>query len=229
MKVLIVDDHPLVAEALRPVLASIDPDAHLVCAASAIEGINAVYECPGLRLAIIDLVLPDACGMTLLSELRRDFSGLPVAVLSATSSRAAVASAINAGASGFITKTASMQLIGNALRCILDGQVYVPSETMLDRPSESRPADSSPASARERGYLLSVPQRFRAQAIGLSEREIDVLERLLAGESNKTIAGVLCIAESTVKAHLTAIFRIIKARSRTHVAVIVGQGFLDAW
>ena len=129
MKILIVDDHPLIQEALQHVLAALDPALELIQAQDASEAHAALSREPDTDLILLDLALPDSDGFELLGDLRREWPGMPVLVLSATHDRSTVEHALDLGAMGFIPKTANTRVLLEALRLVLSGGVYLPSES----------------------------------------------------------------------------------------------------
>jgi DNA-binding NarL/FixJ family response regulator len=208
MKILVADDHPLYREAVRVQLERLfDPVS--------------VFEVPSLEEASLVACGPDAPfdlflidfhmpGMSLaaLSRLARAHPGIPIAVISGTADAADVRAAIQAGARGFIPKTASGTHLAHAIELLLAGGTSVPADLML-APSESgtSAADSD---------LLTRPDWLA----GLTVRELDVLKAVTRGLSNKEVGRELGLAEVTIKLHLRSIFRKMGARSRSDAAVI---------
>src|SRR5438876_11835847 len=127
MKILIIDDHPLIQEALKHVLAVLDPTLELIQAQDASEAHAALSREPDTDLIVLDLVLPGCDGFELLADLRQEWPELPVLVLSATHDRATVEHALDLGAMGFIPKTANTRVLLDALQLVLSGGVYVPT------------------------------------------------------------------------------------------------------
>src|SRR5205823_9818057 len=129
MKILIIDDHPLIQEALKHVLVALHPTLELVQAQDASDAHAALSREPDTDLILLDLALPGCDGFELLADLRREWPGMPVLVLSATHDRATVEHALDLGAMGFIPKTANTRVLLDALRLVLSGGVYVPAES----------------------------------------------------------------------------------------------------
>lgn len=129
MHILLVDDHDLFREALVLTLQQLDPNATIVAARSAVEAHEAVARSPDLDLILLDLGLPDLDGLTLLPELRDLAPTVPLAVLSANDDPRTVDRALRLGAAGFIPKSVRNQEMRIALRCILEGDLYLPSNS----------------------------------------------------------------------------------------------------
>jgi DNA-binding NarL/FixJ family response regulator len=217
MKILIVDDHPLIREALRHVLAVLDADIALIEAQNFAEGLAAASDNPNLDLILLDLGLPDADGIDALTELRRHYPAVPTVVLSATEHPATVMRAIEAGAMGFIPKTTSSHLLLNALRLVLSGGVYLPTEVLRQHQGTPEPALRLAVEASDGGKMLT------PREIGLTARQADVLALLVQGKPNKLICRELDVAEGTVKIHVTAILKALNVTNRTQAVIAVGK------
>jgi DNA-binding NarL/FixJ family response regulator len=107
MKILVIDDHPLIQEALKHVLTELDASLELIQAEDASSAHAALSRTSGIDLLVLDLTLPGCDGFDLLADLRRDWPDIPVLVLSATYDRATVELALDLGTMGFIPKTAT--------------------------------------------------------------------------------------------------------------------------
>jgi DNA-binding NarL/FixJ family response regulator len=216
VKILIVDDHPLIREALRHVLAVLDADIALIEAQNFAEGLAAAADNPNLDLILLDLGLPDADGIEALSELRRRYPAVPTVVLSASEYPATVMRAIEAGAMGF-PKTTSSHLLLNALCLVLSGGVYLPTEVLRQHQGTPEQALRLAVEASDGGKMLT------PREIGLTGRQADVLALLVQGKSNKLICRELDVAEGTVKIHMTAILKALNVTNRTQAVIAVGK------
>jgi len=202
MKILVIDDHPLIQEALRHVLAALDPALEFVQAQDASEAHAALSREPDTDLILLDLALPGCDGFDLLMELRHEWPGMPVLVLSATHDRETVEHALDLGAMGFIPKTANTRVLLEALQLVLAGGVYVPNEPL--RASAAMPRRATVT---------------RPEQLGLTLRQADVLKLLVQGKPNKLICRDLKLSEGTVKVHVSAILRALNVRNRTQVVI----------
>ena len=111
MRILVVDDHPLIQVALQHVLEELDAELELFQAHDARAARDVLSVLPQIDLIMLDLTLPGCDGFDYLRELRDDWPGIPVLVLSATHDRATIEAALDMGAMGFIPKTANSQLL----------------------------------------------------------------------------------------------------------------------
>src|SRR5713101_5583682 len=128
MKILVIDDHPLIQEALVHVLAELDAELDLLQAYDASDAHAALSRTSDVDLVLLDLALPGRDGFELLGELRSEWPDIPVLVLSATHDRATIEAALDQGAMGFIPKTANARVLIDALRLVLSGGIYVPTD-----------------------------------------------------------------------------------------------------
>ncbi len=193
-KVLVIDDHPLVREALRSVLEALFDPLDFRGAGSLDEGL-ALVERTDFDLILLDLYIPGAEGLSALLKLRALAPATPTVIVSQLDDGETVRNALACGAAGFIPKALPREQILAAIRCVLDGGVFAPAG-----------AAAAPAEA---GGTLH----------GLTPRQIAVFERLLQGHSNKLIAYELDISEWTVKAHVSAILRALKVHSRVEAVL----------
>lgn len=205
MKILVVDDHVLIREALRAILGELDDKAVLIEAADARQAARCMAGHPDLELILLDLSLPDRDGFELLAEWHVRCPTVSVVVLSASRDRDDIVRALDLGASGFVPKSASRDVMLRAFELIFAGGVYVPPEA-LDRP-------------RPPAHTDSLPPAFE---LGITERQREVLALMMQGKSNKVICRELDIAEATVKNHITPILKALKASSRTEAVIFAG-------
>lgn len=213
MKILVVDDHPLIREALKQVLRDLDPRIDLLEAESVQQALAVVAMHPDLRLMLLDLGLPGENGLDALPLLRENYPQLPVVVLSASEQPGIVKHAIDAGAMGYIPKTSSRDLLVNSLRRVISGGVYLPEDALLEQ--------SGGVSGMGRLDIDGRPPGLHD--IGLSERQGQVLALLVQGKPNKMIGRELNLAEGTVKIHVTSILRTLKVANRTQAVFAVSM------
>jgi DNA-binding SARP family transcriptional activator/CheY-like chemotaxis protein len=130
MKVLITDDHALIREALHAVLKQLKHEAVIFEASNGRQAMRIVEEHPDLSMVLLDINLPDRDGFSVLGELRERFPTVAVIILSALDDQDQVKRAFSLGALGFIPKTTEREVILNAIRLVLSGGIYVPSEIL---------------------------------------------------------------------------------------------------
>ena len=209
MKILVVDDHALIREALRGVLQELKPEAGVIDASSCREALElAQANAAELDLVLLDLGLPDGDGFDTLGELRDLYPAVAIVVLSASKDRDSVTKVLDLGALGFIPKSASRAVMVSALQLVFAGGIYVPPEIL----QRSKAPMSAPVSA-----------STSPSELGLTERQIDVLALMMQGKSNKAVCRELDLAEATVKNHITAILRALKVTNRTEAVLAVAE------
>jgi DNA-binding NarL/FixJ family response regulator len=213
MKVLLVDDHVLIREALHGVVMELKEDAAIVEAPDSRQAMQRIVENPDLELILLDLNLPDCSGFDLLAELRERHPAISVVMLSASNDRNDIARALDLGALGFIPKSAPREVMLSAFKLIFSGGIYVPPEILRRPQAPPAPAPATPARS---GRPPS------AAELGLTERQMDVLALMMQGKSNKAICRVLELAEPTVKNHVTAILKALKVTNRTEAVIAAG-------
>jgi DNA-binding NarL/FixJ family response regulator len=214
MKLLLVDDHALIREALGGVLKELDAGATIYEASRWGEAMPLIEGHPDLSLVLLDLGLPDQDGFAALAEVRTRHPKIPIAILSATCDHNSVVKALDLGAVGFLPKSGEREVMLSALRLMFAGGIYIPPEILA-------PAASLSASglAPARGGEGPVPS---PADIGLTARQVDVLALMMLGKSNKAICRKLDLAEPTVKNHVTAILKALKVSNRVEAVITVG-------
>lgn len=204
MKLLIVDDHAIVREGLAAVLRLAAPDTEVLHARDGAEGVAIATAQLDLDAVFLDLEMPGGDGMAVIPELGRRRPDLPVIVLSSSERSQDVRRALRLGALGYVPKSAAAQTLLSALQLVLSGNVYVPP-LVLDEGERGMASIGSSAGTDSEGDGRG----------GLTERQLEVLRRLAGGESNKEIARNLGLSDKTVKAHVTAILRVLDVVNRT--------------
>src|SRR5438045_66634 len=205
MRVLVADDHPLYREAVARQIMRLLPEATVEEAASMEAAMAAAQSAPP-SLFVFDYYMPGMSAQAI-ARLSESFVDVPILVLSGGASPQEVQAVLQAGARGFLPKTATPEQSNPTIHRLLAGGTSVPAEIRLPA---SGPAAGSAA-------WLSA----------LTPRESDVLRAVARGLSNKEIARELDLAEVTIKLHLSAIFRKMGVRSRTEAAMQASKaGFL---
>jgi DNA-binding NarL/FixJ family response regulator len=203
LKILVVDDHALVREGLCQVLQGLDPQetTEVLQAATCTRALELAHFNRDLDLVLLDYLLPDMTGLAGLEIFGQRHPELPVVILSGSANPSVVQQAMALGAAGFITKSSLSDTLLDALRHILDGELYAP-------------ADLSPL----KQEVAGVPGHLTTPPV-LSPRQHDVLLLLIEGLTNRQICEKLSLGAETVKFHVSNILRIFGARTRTQAAL----------
>jgi len=205
-RILIADDHPLFREALRLVIDRVFPRSHIVEANGYPATIALTREGANFDLVFVDLMMPGGSeSLEELEKLRAQIPSTPIVVISSREDWPIIRRVLALGVSGYIPKSAPRTEMEKAIRHVLAGDVYAPSDSLREAPN------AHPAANR------SEP---------LTPRQASVLEHLARGSSNRQIANDLCIEEITVKAHISAILRKLHVKNRLE-AVIATRGFAE--
>ncbi len=201
MKILVVDDHAMFAESIKLLLAS----HHQI--ATAIDGKSAIAHLTSESqgIVLLDQHLPDIDGITLLKVIRALPSPPPVILLSGNQDSALMNTARQSGAAGFLHKSLPAEALLKAIEKVANGQTVWPNVS-----DHQEPADTEHVSA----MATKEVNAQLVQELGITERQIDVLQLLVAGLPNKSIASQLGIAESTVKTHIKCLFQALKVNNR---------------
>lgn len=179
MRVLIVDDHPLVRRGLRGLLLDLDPHAEIIEAGDAKEAVDLLGD-RTWQLALVDINLPGRGGLELLRDLKQRLPELPVLVVSAFTEDEFALRALKLGAAGYVSKQAASDLLAGAVRKVLAGGRYV-SPAVAEKLAEAAAAGSS-----------LTPHE------NLSLRELQVFQMIARGKSIKEIAADLDLSEKTI-------------------------------
>lgn len=208
MKILVVDDHSLITEAMKALLTDLDPAVQVEVAHDADNAQRLAQQHTDADLMLLDLNLPGASGTSLLETLVTQVPDLKILVLSGVQDQRSVMRVLQLGAAGFLPKSMQSENLLSAIRFVLSGGVYIPND-LLD--------DSTRGAS-----ILGLPERGRdvfgqpsAKRIQLTERQEQVLQLLARGAPIKIICRELGLSEGTVKTHVTAIYRAFGASNRT--------------
>jgi DNA-binding NarL/FixJ family response regulator len=211
MKILIIDDHVLIREALRGVLRELKGDAAVIIEApDSRQALRQLEQHSDVELILLDLGLPDRDGFELLAELAERYPSVAVVVLSAQHDRETVMKALDLGSAGFIPKSAQRDVMLGAFNLIFSGSPYIPPEILARYAPPPKPDQLDPPLSK---------RRIRAADLGLTERQMQVLTLMMQGKSNKAICRFLHLAEPTVKIHVSAILKALKVSNRTEAVM----------
>ncbi|WLD59671.1 response regulator transcription factor [Salinispirillum sp. LH 10-3-1] len=226
LKIFIADDHPLFRDAIISVIRERFPQTHIAEAddlPSALASLLhteaetniAVAENDGWDLLLLDLNMPGMDGLNGLIQVRNALPDMTVIVVSAEVERQTILQAMNFGAAGYIPKSSSRTQMADAIEKVLAGDVYVPAEILRQA--------TPPIAAANTGSIAATSQINPSTLHALTRKQLQVLERMTRGESNKQIAHHLNIAETTVKTHVSAILRLLGAQNRVQAILAAKQ------
>jgi DNA-binding NarL/FixJ family response regulator len=211
---LIADDDEFFRMALSTILVDTLGFASVIQTASLDAAVEALSGRTDISLALFDLAMPGMESPASLRAVRDCFQDLRVAVVSASDSRQDILSALEAGVHGYVPKSLGIAELAHALQLIVDGVIYVP-------PSIA----GLPAIEGESHAAACQPAQPKWTLHSLTPRQRGVLELLVQGKSNKSIARGLSLGEGTVKVHMAALFRSLGVSTRTEAAAVGGRLF----
>ncbi len=204
IRLLVVDDHPLLREGIAAVL---EAHADIELVGEAADGEQAVALFAELRpdVTLMDLQMPGLNGTEAIRVIREQFADACIAVLTTYSGDARALQAVQAGARGYLLKSMLRKELVSAIRSLAAGKRYFPEPIASE-------------------LLATIAED------SLTPRETQVLERTAQGLGNGDIAAQLAISEDTVKGHMRSIMTKLKARNRTHaVSIALQRGIIDGW
>lgn len=213
IRILLADDHPIVREGLRALIAT---EPGMLVVGEARDGGEALFKARSLRpdVILLDLVMPRKDGLAAISEITHDLPGARILVLTSFAEDELVFPALKAGAMGYLLKDASPQELLEAIRAVSRGE-----------------SSLHPAIARKLLREFTRPADPPARATSLTEREGEILLLVAQGLSNKAIAEHLVVSERTVRSHVSNILQKLHLTSRTQAALYAlkeGLATLDA-
>ena len=212
-RILIIEDHVLVREALALTLAQVGDGVYCQQASNAADALALLEADPDCDLLVVDLMLPEINGFSLLGIIAKRFPDVPALVVSALDDRESVQRAMKAGASGFVSKASPSNTLIEAVRTVLDGGVFTP-----DAATGSATGDGG---SRSRRASQAFAERFQ-----LTAAQGRVLELVAQGKSNRDIAEFLGLSEGTVKVHVSAILRALGVTSRAQALLMMTRAGL---
>jgi DNA-binding NarL/FixJ family response regulator len=202
---IIVDDHPLFRGALSQALSASFENAQITEAGSLDELIDRLATASDTDLILLDLTMPGVHGVSGLIYLRAQHPEVPVVIVSASDDAETIRNCLDCGASGFIPKSQPVERIRDAIRKIINGELWLPPDV-----------DLSNVSSGESTELVS-------RLATLTPQQVRVLMMLGEGLLNKQIAFKLGVSEATVKAHVSAILQKLGVDSRTQAVIAIGK------
>lgn len=218
MRLMLVDDHALFREGMRLVLQQLPEVTEVLEAGNFNEALRLAEDNPDLDLALMDLNMPGSDGVVSIRYFNKRYPHIPVMVVSGEESRSIMERVMAAGALGFVCKNSNSAVMLSALNLVLSGGVYIPPQLL--RPSEE-------ASRQEVARLDR--RSTRTNEFGLTARQLEVLQCIADGMSNKEIADKLNLAEGTVKIHVASTYQTLRVNNRMEAVRLAEQlGMISA-
>lgn len=204
MKILVIDDHALVREGLSQVLKVLDEAVEVLQAGTCAQGFSLAQVHHDLDLVLLDYHLPDMTGLAALAVFGLRHPELPILMLSGSANIQIMGQVLQAGAAGFVTKSSLSDELLDAVRRVLNGDVYLPQD--LDA-----------------AFRRESLEPNKEETPTLTPRQELVLRELLDGRSNREISQTIGISDETVKTHVAAILRHFSVQNRTQAVVAAAR------
>jgi DNA-binding NarL/FixJ family response regulator len=215
IKVLMVDDHALFRDGMRYVLQQLADEVEVIDSGDFLDGMAQAASNPDIDLALLDLHMPGSDGVKSVRAFHESNPCIPLVVVSGSDQREDIERVMEYGAMGFISKMSSSKIMLSALRMVLDGGVYLPPQLLQQA-----------MMGLDQGVITD-RRSDRANKNGLTTRQMQTLQFLAEGLSNKEISQKMNLAEGTVKIHTAAVYQALRVNSRLEaVSTARRLGFL---
>ena len=208
LRIVIADDHALVRGGLSLLIRTLHPET-VIQECNDFEKVTRVLEgSEPIDLLLIDLLMPGMQSVESIQSICRKSPDLPVIVVSVKEEMQLIRQALRAGASGYIPKSSTPDVTLNAIRLVLSGGIYIPPDALELRNFAAEDGNG-------RGQPKPAPVESAANGSPLTSRQVDVLDLIAEGKSNQEVASELGLTAGTVKMHLSRIYKVLNAKSRT--------------
>lgn len=214
---LIVDTEELFSYALAALLKDRLGFSEVVAVTRFSDATRILADDPSIKFAAIDIALPDMNGLNDIAKLRVDYPELRLAIIARSSQRDDILRALIVGIHGYIPRGSDVTEVVQALELINGGHIYVPSAL-----SEIGEDGGQVRSGRTTGGITD-HHEFGLANTRLTSRQLEVIDLIAQGKSNKQIARQLHLSEGTVKAHVSAVFKILDVHDRASVAAFAAR------
>lgn len=214
IKVLMVDDHALFRDGMRYVLQQLAEEVEVIDSGNFLDGMKHAANNPDIDLALLDLNMPGSDGVKSILAFHHANPGIPLVVVSGSDQREDIEKVMEYGAMGFISKLSSSKIMLGALRMVLDGGIYLPAQLLQQAMVGMDQGGGDKRSARGNKNWLTT-------------RQLETLQLLSSGLTNKEISEKMNLAEGTVKIHTAAVYQALRVSSRLEaVSAARRLGFL---
>lgn len=210
--ILVADDHALVRGGLAQLVKLVENNVEVIETNDYKQTLELLSQDQVVDLLLLDLLMPGMNGVEGISNICKKWPEIPVIVVSAKEDIGTIRSALAAGAMGYIPKTSSPEVMMSAIKLVISGGVYIPPHVLgAGTLSEDR--------LQEQNIAVSPEENFKVGYDMLTERQLEVLDLMAFGKSNKEIANDLGLTTGTVKMHSSRIFKTLNVQNRTEAVM----------
>jgi len=209
-RIIVADDHPLFREAMKQVLPQVIAESEVIEAESFYQLKSAIDNNPDIDLILMDLHMPGNKGFAGLAQVKSEYPAIAVVMVSASDTAQIIHRSFKFGASAYIPKSSSFDVIKEAISKVLEGEIWMPDELRSEVELAKSPDDG-----------------FAEKIASLTPQQFKVLSMIADGKLNKQIAYELNIQETTIKHHVSAILRKLNVINRTGAGIMYNQLQVD--
>lgn len=216
MNIILIDDHSLFRSGIESMLISLEPKTKITNYGDCSTAIESEKSPDKINLILLDYNIPGSDTKTNIEQVRDNFESAKIVIVSGEDDPSKIILAIDAGVAGFIPKSSDPQVLIAALKLILAGGVYLPSEVLRYQGSKSTTTTNSQV------------EKANNPLEKLTERQLEVLMHVIDGKNNKTIAREIDLSLGTIKAHLSAAYSALGVSNRTEAVVMASKLLRDS-
>ena len=213
-KILIIDDHKLFTAGLSTVLGQMDRPLSVHELSNATQALSELEQSNDYQLILVDLKMPSMSGLDFVRALNSRSINARVCIISGTEDVKLIQTAFDAGVIGFIPKSSPVKIMTKAIEKVLSGGVFIPDYLV-----SSVVLDSANSSA---GYGANPPKDDSSETV-ISSRQKEILVLMQEGKTNNQMADILAVSPSTVKFHVSGLFKLLNVRTRTECVNVARQ------
>jgi DNA-binding NarL/FixJ family response regulator len=210
-RAVIADDHALVRGGIAMLLRILNSDCEVLETNGYEQTLALLSRTEDIDLVLFDFFMPDVRGMEDIAHICRTWPDVPIVLVTMEEDINTIHSALKAGVSGYIPKSSTPEVTMSAIRLVLSGGIYLP-------PSAIRPTDADLGQGQFSDPRRPIASGASEAKAGLTRRQIEVLDLMVLGKSNKAIAEAIGLTPGTVKIHMSRIFKVLKVSNRTEAA-----------
>lgn len=210
-RIVIADDHALIRGGLAILIKTFDPRAMILECNNFENALKTLESSDQIDLLLIDLLMPGMESIESIRYICTKWPEIPVVVVSVREEMQVIRQVLRAGAVGYIPKASSPEVTVNAIRLVLSGGIYIPPNALEMRPETKNGTTSQD----EESKGQPTPRHTATSNLPLTARQVEVLDLIAKGKSNKEIGNELGLTAGTIKMHLSRIYKTLNAKSRT--------------